>query len=132
MNNCLVSTTPEKPTLKPLEWVGSSRADLKRFPEPVQKEIGHALHLVQAGETPSQAKALRGFGRAGVLEIVESHDKNAYRAVYTVKFSDAVFVLHAFQKKSKKGIATPKPETDLVKQRLRTTAEHYERHYRSR
>lgn len=127
-----MSANPERPTLKPLEWVGSSRADLKRFPEPVQKEMGHALHLVQSGETPSQAKPLRGFGGAGVLELVESHDGNSYRAVYTVKFADAVFVLHAFQKKSKKGVATPKPEIDLVKQRLRTAAEYYGKHFGSK
>lgn len=127
-----MSTTPERPTLKPLEWVGSSRADLKQFPEPVQKELGHGLHLVQAGEMPLQAKPLRGFGGAGVIEIVERHDGNAYRAVYTVKFTEAVFVLHAFQKKSKKGIATPKAEIDLIKQRLRTAAEYYKEHYGSK
>ena len=130
-NNCLVSEKLDKPPLKPLEWIGSSRTDLKRFPERVQKELGHALHLVQAGETPVQAKPLRGFGGAGVVELVESHDGNAYRAVYTVKFSDAVFVLHAFQKKSKKGVATPKAEIDLIKGRLRTAANFYAKHYRS-
>ena len=93
--------------------------------------MGHALHLVQADETPSQAKPMRGFGGAGVLEVVENHDGNTYRAVYTVKFTDAVFVLHAFQKKSKKGIATPKPEIDLVKQRLKAAAELYKQRYRS-
>jgi phage-related protein len=118
--------------LKPLEWVGSSRADLKRFPEPVQKEMGHALHLVQAGETPFQAKPLRGFCGARVVELVERHDGNAYRAVYTVNFAEAVFLLHAFQKKSKRGISTPKAELDLVKQRLRTAAEFYGKHYGSK
>ena len=126
-----MSTTPEKPTVKPLEWVGSSRADLKRFPEPVRKEVGHALHLVQAGETPHQAKPLRGFGGRGVLELVEHHDGNTYRAVYTVRFLEAVYVLHTFQKKSKKGIATPKQDIDLIKRRLRTAAEQYQLQYGS-
>ena len=127
-----MSGIPDKPTLKPLEWVGSSRADLKRFPEPEQKEIGHALHLVQAGETPFQAKPLRSFGGAGVIELVERHDGNAYRAVCTVRFAEAIFVLHAFQKKSKRGIATPKAEIDLIRQRLLTAVEYYARHYGSK
>ena len=117
--------------MKPLEWIGSSRADLIGFPSKVRKEMGHALRLAQAGEKPQQAKPLRAFGGAGVLEIVESHEGNAYRAVYTVKFAKAVFVLHAFQKKSKKGIATPKPEIDLIKQRLKIAADQYRKLYES-
>jgi phage-related protein len=105
---------------------------LKRFPEPVRKEVGHALHLVQAGETPLQAKPLRGFGGAGDLEIVENYDGSTYRAVYTVTFAEVVFALHAFQKKSKKGIATPKHEIDLVRRRLRTAGEMYQQRYRSK
>jgi len=93
-----VGTPPEKPELKPLEWVGSSRMELKRFPPLVRKELGHALHLAQAGERPRQAKPLRGFGGAGVLELIENFETNAYRAVYTVRFENAIFVLHAFQK----------------------------------
>ncbi len=129
-----VSTTPdpEKPERKPLEWVGASKADLVKFPAPVRKEMGHALHLAQCGERPLNAKPMRGFGGAGVLEIVESHDGNAYRAVYTVKFARAVFVLHAFQKKSKHGIATPKAETELIAKRLRIAAEQYQRIYGSK
>jgi phage-related protein len=125
-----VSTTPDKPPLKPLKWIGSSRVDLQGFPEAVRKEGGHALHLVQAGETPLHAKPLRGFGGAGVLEIVENYGGNTYRAVYTVPFAEVVFVLHSFQKKSRKGIATPKQDIDLIKRRLRTAGEMYQQLYR--
>jgi phage-related protein len=126
-----VATKPETPELKPLEWVGSSRANLASFPATVRKELGHALHLAQAGERPRQAKPLRGFGGAGVLELVESHEGNAYRAVYTLKFDKAVFILHAFQKKSKRGIATPKADIVLIKRRLGIAAETYHRLYGS-
>jgi phage-related protein len=119
----------EKPILKPLEWVGSAKADLIRFPETVRKEMGHALHLAQAGETPRQAKPLRGFGGAGIPELVENFDGNTYRAVYTVKFAKAVFALHAFQKKSKSGVATQKSDLDLVKRRPRAAAEQYQLFY---
>lgn len=122
---------PQKPALKPLEWIGSSRTDLRSFPPVLRKEIGHALHLAQAGETPQNAKPLRGFGGAGVLELMENYAGNAYRAVYTVKFSKAVFVLHAFQKKSKKGIATPKADVNLIKQRLKAATKLYAEHYGS-
>jgi phage-related protein len=119
----------EKPVLKPLEWVGSSKRDLIDFPEQVRKEMGYALHLAQAGEKPANAKPLRGFGGAGILEVVESHDGNAFRAVYTVKFAKAVFVLHAFQKKATRGIATPKAEVERIKQRLIIAAEQYQQLY---
>jgi phage-related protein len=120
-----------QPVIRPLEWIGSARADLIGFPKPVRKVFGHALHLAQSGEKPDNAKPLRGFGGAGVLEVVADHERSTYRAVYTVKFARAVFVLHAFQKKSKRGIATPKPEIDLIKRRLRFAAEQYERLYES-
>jgi phage-related protein len=120
---------PRTPELKPLEWVGSSRADLARFPPIVRKEFGHALHLAQAGERPRQAKPLRGFGGAGVLELIENYETNTYRAVYTIKFSKAVFALHAFQKKSKHGIAMPKADIELIKRRLKLAAETYRRLY---
>jgi phage-related protein len=126
-----VGTQPEEPVLKPLEWVSASRTDLVSFPATVRRELGHALHLVQAGEKPPHAKPLRGFGGAGVLELIENYDGNTYRAVYTVKFAKAVFVLHAFQKKSKKGVATPKADIDLIKQRLAAAAEQYQRLYGS-
>jgi len=127
----VVSAKPDKPALKPLEWVGPSKADLISFPEQVRKEMGHALHLAQAGEKPHHAKPLRGFGGAGVLEVVENHEGNTYRAVYTVKFARAVFVLHAFQKKSKKGIATPRADIELIQRRLKVAAEEYQRLYGS-
>jgi phage-related protein len=104
--------------LKPVLWVGSSRRDIKTFPRPVQREVGHALYAAQCGEEYPSVKALKGFGGRTVLEIVAPHEGDTYRAVYTVRFYAAVYVLHAFQKKSKKGIATPQKEIELVKQRL--------------
>jgi phage-related protein len=90
------------------------------FPPPVQREMGYALFLAQMGERhPTMAKTLKGFGGGAVIEIRESHDGNAYRAVYTVRYADAVYVLHAFQKKSKAGIATPKSDMDLIERRLK-------------
>ena len=114
--------------LRPLEWVGSSRADLKDFPGEVQDHIGFALYQAQAGLKHRDAKPLPGLG-AGVMEVVSDHDTNTWRAVYVVRFRDAVYVLHAFQKKSKRGIATPKTEIDLVRRRLKTAAEHYAANY---
>ncbi len=114
--------------LKPVRWVGSSRRDLKTFPRPVQRHIGQALYAAQRGEEYPSVKALQGFGGRAVLEIVAPHEGDSYRAVYTVRFHDAVYVLHAFQKKSKKGIATPLKEIELVKRRLAAA----ERDYRER
>lgn len=105
--------------MKPLRWVGSSRGDLKRFPREVRGTMGFALFRAQMGDKHAQAKPLRGFGGAGVLEVVEDFDGDTFRAVYTVKLADAVYVLHAFQKKARKGIATPKRELDLIRDRLR-------------
>ncbi len=104
--------------LKPLVWVGSSLRDLRAFPEEVQDALGYALFVVQAGAKHSSAKPLKGFGGAGVMEIIEDHGGDTYRAVYTVRPSDAVYVLHAFQKKSKRGIATPKHELEPIRARL--------------
>lgn len=104
-------------------WVSSSLEDLRRFPEPVQKVMGFALFQAQRGAKHLQAKPLKGFGGAGVLEIIEDFDGDAFRAVYTVRFSDAVYVLHAFQKRSKKGIETPKRDMDVVRSRLRMVGE---------
>ena len=115
--------TPESP--KPLTWVGSSKRDYLRFPEQVQDDMGYALYIAQMGERSKSAKPLKGFKGAGVLELVEDHAGDAYRAVYTVRFAERVYVLHAFQKKSKKGIATPKSEIRLVEQRLRAAEEDY-------
>jgi phage-related protein len=111
--------------MKPLYWVGSSRKDLKRFPEPVQDVMGRSLLGAQFGAHPDNAKALRGFGGAGVLEIVEDHDGDTFRAVYTVRFRCAVYVLHAFQKKSKRGRETPRHEIGLVHERLRAAEADY-------
>jgi phage-related protein len=105
-------------TVKPVFWVGSSRRDLKAFPEPVKDVMGHALFIAQLGGKHDDARPLRGFGGAGVVEIVEDHAGDTYRAVYTVTFSDAIYVLHAFQKKSKHGIKTPKRALDLIRERL--------------
>jgi phage-related protein len=104
---------------KPLEWIGSSKKDLKALPEEVVDVFGYALYLAQVGQKHDQAKPLRGFGSAGVLEMVEDWRGDAYRAIYTVRYAARVFVLHVFQKKSKSGIATPKPDLDLIKQRLK-------------
>ena len=87
--------------------------------------MGYALYQAQIGLKALSAKPLRGFGGAGILEIVENHQTDTYRAVYTVKFSNFIYVLHAFQKKSRKGIATPKPDIDLIQRRLRAAEEHY-------
>jgi phage-related protein/predicted XRE-type DNA-binding protein len=101
-----------------LYWVGNSREIVRSFPPEVRRVIGRALDLAQRGGKDSNAKPLRGFGGAGVLEIVDDHDGDAYRAVYTVRFAQAVYMLHAFQKKSKRGIATPRQEIDLIRRRL--------------
>lgn len=111
---------------KPLFWIGSSKADLKAFPDEVQDVMGHALDIAQQGKKYLEAKPLKGFGGAGILEIVDDYAGDTYRVVYTVKFAEAVYVLHAFQKKSKRGIATPKQEIDLVKGRLKRAQEHYD------
>ena len=111
--------------VKPCLFVGPSRRELKTFPDEVQSSIGHALHQAQCGDEPDSAKALKGFGGRSILEIVEDFDGNTYRAVYTVRFAGLVYVLHAFQKKSKKGIATPKQTIDLIKLRLRYAEEDF-------
>jgi phage-related protein len=104
-------------------WVTSSLEDLRRFPQPVQKVMGFALFQAQRGGKHLQAKPLKGFGGAGVLEIVEDFDGSTFRAVYTVRFADAVYVLHAFQKRARRGIKTPRRDMDLVRSRLRLARE---------
>ena len=111
-------------------WVSSSLEDLRRFPQPVQKVMGFALFQAQCGGKHVQAKPLKGFGGAGVLEIVEDFDGSTFRAVYTVRFADAVYVLHAFQKRSKRGIKTPSREMDVVRVRLRVAQESRQREAR--
>lgn len=103
---------------KRLEWIGSSKKDLKALPEEVVHVFGYALYLAQIGQKHDQAKPLKGFGSAGVLEVVEDW-RDTYRAVYTVRYAVRVFVLHMFQKKSKSGIATPKADLDLIRERLK-------------
>jgi phage-related protein len=105
--------------MKPLYWVGSSRKDIASTPEEVQDIFGYALYLAQIGQKHEDAKPLKGFGSAGVLEVVEDWHGDTYRAVYTVRFTAAVFVLHVFQKKSRKGIETPKHEIGLIRKRLK-------------
>ena len=107
-------------------WVGSARSDLRKFPEDVRMDVGFALWVVQRGGKPAQAKAMKGIvSGSGVLELVERHDGDAYRVVYTVRFKDAVYVLHAFQKKSKRGIKTPKHDMEVIRERLKSAEAHY-------
>jgi phage-related protein len=103
----------------PVVWIGSAKEDLVAFPEEVVRAIGFAIYEAQKGNKHPNAKPLHGFGGAGILEIVEDHDGDTYRAIYTVRLAGRVYVLHAFQKKSKHGISTPKAEIDLLKARLR-------------
>jgi len=104
---------------KPLIWVGSSKEDLLEFSEEIKDVVGYALYLAQKGDRSAHTKILKGFAGAGVIEIIESDQAGTYRVVYTVKLPKAVCVLHSFQKKSKYGIKTPKPEIDLIKKRLK-------------
>jgi phage-related protein len=104
---------------KPVIWIGSSKKDLMALPIEVRKFFGHALDFAQHGEQHEAAKVLKGFGGAGVLELVENDTGGTYRAVYTVKFGEAVFVLHCFQKKSKQGITTPKEDMEIIRARLK-------------
>jgi phage-related protein len=114
------------PDLKPLDWIGPTRRELRQFPEDVRDAVGFALFRAQLGSKHPSATPLKGFGGAGVLEIVEDHDGDTYRAVYTVRFTEAVYVLHVFQKKSKKGIATPKHELERIRARLKQAERRHE------
>jgi phage-related protein len=107
---------------KPLIWMGSSKKDLGALPSSVIDTFGYALYVAQTGRRHQQTKILRGFGDASVIEVIESANRSTYRAVYTVRFIDAVYVLHVFQKKSQSGIATPKPDLDLIGERLKQAA----------
>ncbi len=110
---------------RPLFWVGSTLDDLREFPEGVKRVMGFALRRAQAGGKHMDAKPLQGFGGAGVLEIVADDDGNTYRVAYTVKFTGVVYVLHAFQKKSTKGVGTPRREIELIRDRMKRAEEHY-------
>ena len=105
--------------LKPLAWVGSAKRDLLALPEEVIDAFGYALYVAQTGKKHEKAKVLHGFGSAGVLEVVEDWRGDTCRAVYTVRFSAAVFVLHVFQKKAKRGVATPRQDMELIRERLK-------------
>src|SRR5437588_3748665 len=118
-----VDTEPRRP--KPVFWIASSRKDLKKFPKGVRQTVGQALFDAQTGGKHPDAKPLRGFHGAGVLEVVEDDDGSTYRAVYTVKFAGVVYVLHAFQKKSKRAARTPPQEIDKVKARLKEAEKHH-------
>ncbi len=111
--------------IKPVAWIGSSKADLSRFPEDVKDAMGFALYVAQQGGKHRDAKPLRGFGGAGILEIVDDFDGDTFRAIYTVQFAGRVYVLHAFQKKSKSGIKTPKAEINLIQSRLKRAEEEH-------
>ncbi|MDP1733697.1 MAG: type II toxin-antitoxin system RelE/ParE family toxin [Sulfuritalea sp.] len=115
-----------KQARKPLKWIGSAKRDLDSMPEDVKDLFGHAIDLAQAGGKHQDAKALSGFGSAGVLEVVEDFRSDTYRAVYTVKFAGWVYVLHCFQKKSKSGIKTPKEDMDMINARLKAAKQDFE------
>lgn len=111
--------------MKPLGWIGSAREDLVAFLEEVVTEIGHALYVARCGGKHSSAKPLKGFGSSGVLEIVEDCRGDTYRTVYTLRFAEVIYVLHAFQKKSKPGMRTPRREMEKVRRRLKRAEEEY-------
>ena len=114
--------------LKPVEWIGRARDDLRALPRAVRREMGYALWLAQLGEYAPQSKRMKGE-LSGLIEIVEDHDGNAYRAVYAARLRGVIYVLHVFQKKSTRGIATPRRILDLIRQRYARAREHHARHY---
>ena len=114
-----------RPSPKPIVWLGDTLAALRTCPQEVQDEVGYALYLAQIGEKYFRAKPLKGLGPS-LLEIVSDHRGDTYRSVYTVRFADTVYVLHVFQKKSKRGVRTPQSEVELVRQRLKRAAELHE------
>ncbi len=116
---------PSRAQPKPIRWVGGSKEDLSGFPDDMKRRIGFALFEAQMGRKAPYAKPLKGYGGAGVLEVVDDFDGDTFRAVYTVRFAEVVYVLHAFQKKSRRGIATPKSEIELIGTRLRRATEDY-------
>jgi phage-related protein len=105
--------------MKKVVWLGSTEKDLKVMPSEVRDAVGYALYQAQIGQKCKKAKSLKGFGSAGILEVVEDCRGGTFRAVYTVKFGEVIYVLHCFQKKSTHGIATPKPDMDLIRERLK-------------
>lgn len=121
-----MSTDAIKPPLRPVIWVASARKDFDAFPTAVKREVGYALYRAQIGERHTATKVLKGFGDAGVLEVVTAFDGEAYRTVHTLRFAKAIYVLHAFQKKSKAGAKTPKSDIDLIRKRLSDAKEHHD------
>jgi phage-related protein len=113
---------------RPLFWIGSSKTDLLEFPEPVKDRVGVALSVAQFGGKHPKAKPWKGEG-PGVLEVVDDHLGNTYRAVYSVRFKEAIYVLHAFQKKSTTGIKTAPKDVELISRRLKTAKKDYEERY---
>ena len=130
MNKAPKTSAPSAP--KPVRWVASSKEDLSAFPTDVKIRVGGALWDAQIGLKSPAAKPLKGFGDAGVLEVVADFDGNTFRTVYTVRFANAVYVLHAFQKKSRRAVATPKSDLDLIRTRLTRAKEDYDAWLRSR
>lgn len=126
------SPKTRQPVPRPVRWVASSKDDLSAFPNDVKNRVGGALWDAQIGLKSPAAKPLKGFGDAGVLEVVVDFDGNTFRTVYTVRFAKAVYVLHAFQKQSRRAIATPKSELDLIGTRLIRAKEDYEAWLKSR
>jgi phage-related protein len=112
-------------TVKAVAWIGSSYKDFRAFPDPVQDAMGYAQYQAQIGAKHDSAKPLRGFGGAGVLEIIADHVGDTFRALYTVKFATAIYVLHAFQKKSKSGIKTRSEDLELIRRRLKAAEADY-------
>ena len=115
---------------KPIEWIGDSRRKLRGFPTEVRQTMGFALQQAQNGEKHLDAKPLKGFNGASVIAVVADYDTDTFRVVYTVRFAGVVYVLHAFQKKSKKGRKTPQHDIDLIRQRLRTARDHWQQHHK--
>lgn len=115
--------------MKPVHWMGSSLNDVREFPEEVLDEVGYSLYLAQLGEKGINAVPMVGFGGAKVLEVVIDDAGGTFRAVYTVKFAKAVYVLHAFQKKSVRGIATPRPDMNVIRIRLQNAEANYRERY---
>jgi len=115
--------------LRPLLWIASSKRDFREFPARVQDDLGFELYLVQTGQHPPSAKFLKGLG-SGTVELVDDFDGDTYRAVYTVRFGDVIYVLHAFKKKSKRGVKTPQHDIDLVKRRLKDAEQDYAEHFK--
>jgi phage-related protein len=117
---------------KPAVFIASSKRDLKKLPAPAKDILTYAIFLAEMGRTHPDAKAMKGFGNAGVMEVVENYDKDTYRAIYTVKFDGVVYVLDVFKKKSKKGNTTPQMDIDRIRSRLKLAIEHYEANFRQR